>query len=154
MRLAGYHPSALTRLWGTALLGVAVLANLACLCRAATPPAKQVAAGEAAAHDAHACCRRADASAPQHRPAPAAPAHEGKHDDCPHCGTATFAVERVDRADLSTLHPLGFDFSPDAAPTGSLPGMADWPLSHGTAGPPASTPPTPTLLGLHCALNL
>ena len=156
MRYAPIHPSSATpRFWGTALVAVAVLANLACLCGAAAErPVERTASAAsqgAGAHDAHACCRRAEpAGAPQRGSSPAAPEHDGQQDGCPHCGNGTLTVERSERANLPQLHPLGFDFSPDTTGLTCLP---RWPLPSCTAAFPP-TPPTPTLLGLHCALNV
>ena len=156
MRSSPFNPTAATpRFWGTSLVALAVLANLACVCGvAAAPPAGRVASEEAAARDTHACCRRPDPGGkPQEVPSPAAPAHRGQ-DGCPHCGNGTLTVERNERSDVPSLDLLGFSFPADALITGSLPGFTCSPLPNRAAGPPESTSVVPTLLGLHCALNL
>src|SRR5688500_8290474 len=105
-----YNQGAMTRVRlnfrtpGRLLLVLAVLANLACVCRSSTATARG--AEDAAAlggAGSPSCCERRAAAAGEHPQAPArhAPLGHGNHSDCPHCGTGTAALERLDASHVT-----------------------------------------------------
>ena len=136
--------------WGTALVAVAVLANLACVCRvaaAASNPAGKPAAVRPEAK--RACCSRAEPAPREDAGHP--PTREGG--DCPHCGTKALTLERPAQPDATKLDPAGGGSFADAALVAALPCLSDDGSGSSPATDPRLFPPPPTLLGLHCALN-
>lgn len=137
--------------WRIALVAVAVLANLACVCRvaaAASHPAGQ--STEARPQAKHACCSRTE-PIPREDPGHP-PAREDRN--CPHCGTSLLTLERPAQPDATKLEPAGWGDFADALFVAGLPCLPDHRSQFCAAGPLQQLPPAPTLLALHCALNL
>src|SRR5688572_26008601 len=156
---ASYNHGAMTRVRlnfrtpGRLLLVVAVLANLACVCRSSAATARGAEDATAlGSGGSHSCCEHRAAAAGEHpTPARHAPPGHGDNSDCPHCGTGTAALERLDASHVTKLEPGGRSlFTGDSLPLVSSHALS---LHFRYALAPPLNRPAPTLLGLHCALN-
>ena len=145
--------------WPAPLLALAILfANTACVCRgtpAGGPPDVPT-----ATQTAYACCARgAGAESSDRGPgaqdgAPDPSGHPQHDKPCPHCdgGAAPTVAPAARPAGLTPEPPWQappFDAAPPADPFGS----PAW-LTSANVACDRPTPPVPTLLRLHCALNL
>ena len=127
---------------------VVAVAHLACVCRAAqvvpAPPAADP------VQSAHRCCESETPAAPS------APADEPGHDgNCRHCAglAAAAAPEAKASGEFAGVAAALSPFAFAADVLGATPAAAAE-VFGGTASIPPPALPRPTLLGLHCALNL